>query len=168
MSRYDLDLWHIFLNLHRVWCIFLIFLEVVIPNLVCECFCDRLSVAKHFWVAVILTFDLVLEYLCPEHIFYIIWGEHPKISVWMHMWMAKYQVPFPGQCDLDLWLSFKKNHVQSISFLFFEVGIPNLMFESILGWQSAAYHTWASKTLTFDLVSWIRIESGAYLLYFLR
>ena len=30
-----------------------------------------------------------------------------------------------GHCDLDLWPSFKNYCVQSISLIFFEVGIPN-------------------------------------------
>ena len=43
--------------------------------------------------------------------------------------------------------------VQSISPIFFEVGIPNLMCGYILGWRSVAYHFRVTVTLTSDLVS---------------
>ena len=56
--------------------------------------------------------------------------------------------------------------VWSISPIFFEVGIPNLVCGCILGWQSVAYHFWVTVTLTSDLVFRI-IVSGAYLLYYL-
>ena len=35
--------------------------------------------------------------------------------------------------------------------IFFEVGISNLVYECILGWQSVAYHLWVTVTLTSDL-----------------
>ena len=59
--------------------------------------------------------------------------------------------------------------VRSISPIFFEVGIPNLVCGYILRWRSAAYHfrVTVTLTLTFDLVFRI-IVSGAYLLYYLR
>ena len=57
--------------------------------------------------------------------------------------------------------------VRSISPLFFEVGIPNLVCGYILGWGSVAYHFRVTVTLTSDLVLRI-IVSGAYLLYYLR
>ena len=59
--------------------------------------------------------------------------------------------------------------VRSISPLFFEVGIPNLVCGYILGWWSVAYHfrVTVTLTLTSDLV-FIIIVSGAYLLYYLR
>ena len=58
--------------------------------------------------------------------------------------------------------------VQSISPIFFEVGIPNLVCGYILGWRSVAYHfrVTVTLTLTSDLVFRI-IVSGAYLLYYL-
>ena len=45
-------------------------------------------------------------------------------------------------------------HVQCISSMFFEVGIPNLVCGCILGWQSVAYHfrVTVTLTLTSDLV----------------
>ena len=59
--------------------------------------------------------------------------------------------------------------VRSISPIFFEVGIPNLVCGYILGWRSVAYHfrVTVTLTLTSDLVSTI-IVSGAYLRYYLR
>ena len=59
--------------------------------------------------------------------------------------------------------------VQSISPIFFEVGIPNLVNGYILGWRSVAYHfrVTVTLTLTSDLVFRI-IVTGAYLLYYLR
>ena len=55
----------------------------------------------------------------------------------------------------------------SVHYIFFEVGIPNLVCGYILGWRSVAYHFWVTVTLTSDLVFRI-IVSGAYLLYYLR
>ena len=54
--------------------------------------------------------------------------------------------------------------------ILFEEGIPNLICAYILGWQSVRYHPWVTVTLILpsDLVSRMGIESGAYLLYFLR
>ena len=59
--------------------------------------------------------------------------------------------------------------VRSISPIFFEVGIPNLVCGCILGWRSVAYYFQVTVTLTLtsDLVFRI-IVSGAYLLYYLR
>ena len=44
--------------------------------------------------------------------------------------------------------------VRSISPIFFEVGIPNLVCGCILGWQSVAYNSrvTVTLTLTYDLV----------------
>ena len=59
--------------------------------------------------------------------------------------------------------------VRSISPIFFELGIPNLVCGYILRWQSVAYHFGVTVTLTLtsDLVFRI-IVSRAYLLYYLR
>ena len=57
--------------------------------------------------------------------------------------------------------------VRSISPIFFEVGIPNLVCGYILGRGSVAYDFRVTVTLTSDLV-FIIIMSGAYLLYYLR
>ena len=53
--------------------------------------------------------------------------------------------------------------------IFFEVGIPNLVFECIFGWRSVAYHFCVTVTwiLTCDLVFRI-IMSRVYLLYYFR
>ena len=56
---------------------------------------------------------------------------------------------------------------RSISPIFFEVGIPNLVCGCIMGWRSVAYHFQVTVILTSDLVFRI-IVSGAYLLYYLR
>ena len=40
--------------------------------------------------------------------------------------------------------------VRSISPIFFEVGIPNLMCGYILGWHSVTYHFRVTVTLTSD------------------
>ena len=53
--------------------------------------------------------------------------------------------------------------VSSISLIFFEVGIPNLVYICILGWRNVTYHFRVTVTLTSDLVL-IIIVSGAYLL----
>ena len=74
----------------------------------------------------------------------------------------------------ELWEAYS-NHtvrpsrfrVRSISPIFFEVEIPNLVCGYILGWQRVAYHFRVTLTLTSDLVFRI-IVSGAYLLYYLR
>ena len=55
--------------------------------------------------------------------------------------------------------------VRSISPIFFEVGIPNLVCGYILGWRSVAYHFRVTVTLPSDLVFRI-IVSGAYLIVF--
>ena len=51
--------------------------------------------------------------------------------------------------------------------IFFEVGIPNLVCECIIGWRSVTYHFQVTEILTSDLVFRI-IMSGAYLLHYLR
>ena len=48
--------------------------------------------------------------------------------------------------------------------LLFEIGIPILVCECILGWWGVLYHLWETVTLTSDLV-FRKIVSGAYLLY---
>ena len=85
-----------------------------------------------------------------------------------YLWkqLAECRVQFSGNCDLDLWPSFKNIHVRNISLILFEVGIPNLVCACILGWQSVAYHTWVTVDLTSDLVSRIAIDSGAYPIFF--
>ena len=57
--------------------------------------------------------------------------------------------------------------VRSISPIFFEVGIPNLVSGYILGWRSVAYYFRVTVTLTSDLVFRIFV-SGADLLYYCR
>ena len=70
----------------------------------------------------------------------------------MHLGMVECLVPFTGHCDLDLWPSFNNNCVRIISLLLFEIGIPNLVWECILGWWSVLYHLQVTVTLTSGLV----------------
>ena len=66
-------------------------------------------------------------------------------------------------------ISPSRYRVRSISPIFFEVGIPNLVCGYILGWRSVAFHFWVTVTLTLtsDLAFRI-IVSRAYLVYYLR
>ena len=66
--------------------------------------------------------------------------------------MTGCHIPFLGQCDFDLWPSFKNYCVPSISLIFFKLGIPNLVCGCILGYRSVMYHFWVTVTLTSDLV----------------
>ena len=86
----------------------------------------------------------------------------------MHLGMAECHVLFTHHCDLklDLWPSIKNIHVWSISLILFELVVPNLVCECILGWRSVPFQV--TVTLASDLVSRISIKSGAYLLYSLR
>ena len=91
-------------------------------------------------------------------------------------------MPVPCFSDFDMkylfyaWEAYSNRTVRPsiplcvwcISPIFYEAGIPNLVFACILGLRSVAYHPWVTVTLTSDLVSRIGIESGAYLLYSLR
>ena len=85
--------------------------------------------------------------------------------------MTKCHLPVSGHCDLNLDLcpSFKNYCVQNISLIFFEVGIPNLVCECIMGWGSVTYlfQVPVTLTLTSDLVFRI-IVFREYLLYYLR
>ena len=56
----------------RNWCIYLIFFEIGIPNLVFKCILGCLSVTNYFWVTVTLTSDLVFKYDCVKSISAII------------------------------------------------------------------------------------------------
>ena len=56
-----------------------------------------------------------------------------------------------SHCDLDFCPSFNINCVRSTSLILFEIGIPKLMCECILGWWNATYHFWVTLTLTSDL-----------------
>ena len=85
----------------------------------------------------------------------------------MHLRMVECFVPFAGHCDLDLWPSFYKNRIRSISLILLKVGIPNLVCGCNFGWRSVTYHFWATLNLTFDLVCRI-IVSRTYLLNYLR
>ena len=79
--------------------------------------------------------------------------------------MTECHISFLGHCDLDLWPCFKNYCVPNIFLIFFEVGIPNLVCECIMGWWSVTYHFQVPVTLTSDLVFRI-IVFGAYLIFF--
>ena len=53
---------------------------------------------------------------------------------------------------MDGTMIFKIFCVRSISLIFFEVGIPNLVCICILGWWNLTYCLLATVTLTSDLV----------------
>ena len=89
---------------------------------------------------------LIYPFLCPQRNF----GRHIVITLSVR----------PS-------VRLSRFRVRSISPIFFEVGIPNLVCGYILGWRSVAYHFRVTVTLTSDLVFRI-IMSGAYLLYYLR
>ena len=89
---------------------------------------------------------MILVFLCPQRNF----GRHIVITL-----------------SVSPSVSQSLFRVRSISPIFFEVGIPNLVYGYILGWRSVAYHFRVTVTLTSDLVFRI-IVSGAYLLYYLR
>ena len=83
-------------------------------------------------------------FLCPQRNF----GRHIVIALSVR----------PSVCP-------SRFRVRSISPIFFEVGIPNLVYGYILGWVSVAYLFWVTVTLTSDLDFRI-IVSGAYLILF--
>ena len=56
----------------------------------------------------------------------------------MHLGMTKFHIPFLGHCDLEILPSFKKYFVRSISLIFFEVGIPNLVSDE--SWDGKVSH----------------------------
>ena len=96
--------------------------------------------------------NLYLRFLCPQRNF----GRHIVIALSVRPSVGPSVRP-------------SRFRVWSISPIFFEVGIPNLVCGYILGWRSVAYHfrVTVTLTLTSDLV-FIIIVSGAYLLYYLR
>ena len=77
-----------------------------------------------------------------------------KASVTYHFW-----VTVTLTSDLVLIIVVGGAHL-----ILFEIGIPNLVCECILGWWSVLYHFWVTVTLTSDLV-FRKIIPGAYLLY---
>ena len=57
----------------------------------------------------------------------------------MQLWMVECHIPFLGHFDLDLRPSLENNRVQNISLILFEMGIPNLLYETSL--DSDVLHT---------------------------
>ena len=66
----------------------------------------------------------------------------------MHLIVADCLVPFWVTVTLTSDLVSRIG----ITSIFFEVGIPNLVYGCFLGWPSVAYHFWVTVTLTSDLV----------------
>ena len=57
----------------------------------------------------------------------------------MHIGMTECHIPFSGHCDVDSNLVFKIILYEAY-LIFFEVGIPNLVYECILAWRCVTYH----------------------------
>ena len=85
----------------------------------------------------------------------------------MYLEMTECHIPFQVTVTLTSDLVLRIFCVRSISLIFSEVGIPNLVcvYICILGWGSVTYHFQGTVTLNSDLVL-IIIVSGAYLLYY--
>ena len=77
--------------------------------------------------------------------------------------MAEYHASVLWPCPI-----FLNNRVRSISLIFFEVGIPNLVCECIFGWRSVTYHflVIVILNLTSDLI--LRFIMSELLTYKLR
>ena len=71
----------------------------------------------------------------------------------MHLGIAECHIPFSGHCDLDLLPSFNNYCVWSISLILFEIGTPDLVCGSILGWWSVVYHLRVTVTLTSEALT---------------
>ena len=84
----------------------------------------------------------------------------------MYLEMTKCHMPFRVTVTLTSDLVLRIMCSEHI-FIFFEVGIPNLVCICILGWGSVTYHFLVTVTLTSNVVL-IIIVSGAYLLCYLR
>ena len=164
LSHCDLDLWPSFKNF-CVRSISLIFLEVGIPNLECICIFGWWSLTYYFLATVTLTSDLVLIIIVSGA--YLLYYLRRESQIWCvnASWDGWVSCTIFGHCDLDLWPSFNNNCVRSISLLLFEIGIPNLVCECILGWWNDLYHLQVTVTLTSGLV-FRKIMSRAYLLYY--
>ena len=143
----------------------LIFFEVGIPNLECVCILGWWSLTYYFLATVTLTSDLVLIIIVSGA--YLLYYLRRESQIWCvnASWDGWVSCTIFGHCDLDLWPSFNNNCVRSIFLLLFEIGIPNLVCECILGWWSVLYHLQVTVTLTSGLV-FRKIMSRAYLLYY--
>ena len=119
----------------------------------CRCILGWSSVTHHFQVPVTLYSDLFFLIIVSEAYLSYLLRYNPKFGVCMHLGMKQCNVPSLGHCDLDLWPSLKNWHwVWCISPILFEVGITNLVCESIFGWWCVTYHLWVTVTLTSVLV----------------
>ena len=78
----------------------LVFFEVGIPNLLCECILGWRSVTYQLWVIVTLTSDLVLEHRAQSISFILFKIGIPNFGVWMHHGLMECRVLFTDHCDL--------------------------------------------------------------------
>ena len=164
LGHCDLDLWPSF----KSFCVrstSLIFFAVGIPNLECICILGWWSLTYYFLATVTLTSDLVLIIIVSGA--YLLNYLRRESQIWCvnASWDGWVSCTIFGHCDLDHWPSFNNNCVRSISLLLFEIGIPNLVCECILGWWSVLYHLQVTVTLTSGLI-FRKIMSRAYLLYY--
>ena len=122
---------------------------------------DQCLLSFAFWKGSFLNLlQVKFSFLCPQRNF----GRHIVIALSVRPSVRQSVRPSVRQSVRP-----SRFRVRSISPIFFEVGIPNLVCGYILGWRSVAYHfrVTVTLTLTSDLVFRI-IVSGAYLLYYLR
>ena len=114
----------------RIFCvqsISLILFEKGIPNLVCECILEWLSVLYHLRVTVTLTSDLILIIIVSGAYLLLFEIEIPNLvcECILGWWSLLYHLQVT--VTLTSGLVFRKNHVQSISLIVLKVGIPNLV-----------------------------------------
>ena len=129
----DLDLWPSF-KTYYVRCIFLIFFEVGIPNLVSGCILGWGSVTFHFRVTVTLTSDLVFRIIMSGAYFILFKvGISNLVCGCILEWQS---VTYNNLVTVTLNLTsdlVSRNCIESGAYLlFFEIGIPNLMCKFIL------------------------------------
>ena len=95
----------------------------------CGCILGWRSVTYHNWVTVTLylTSELVSR-SCIESSAYLLFFEIRILNSMCKCVLGWRHIPFFGNCDLDLWPSFKNYYVRSISLILYEIGIPNLMW----------------------------------------
>ena len=128
--------------------------------LLCICLFWRLIVVYIWFLVFHYCVSLFFCFLCPQRNF----GRHIVIALSVRP-SVRPSVS-PSVCPSVRPSRFR---VRSISPIFFEVGIPNLVCGYTLGWRSVAYHFRVTVTLTLTSALVFRIiVSGAYLLYYLR
>ena len=155
--------WFLRISKHNVWVSQSILLQLLPmrtqnPNLSCASAFVRESRTFHS-INALCTFYRMHTFLCPQRNF----GRHIVIALSVRPSVRPSVSP-----SVRPSVRPSRFRVRSISPIFFELGIPNLVCGYILGWRSVAYHfrVTVTLTLTSDL-DFIIIMSGAYLLYYL-